>query len=78
MLCFSNPIVPCDAITIPKINLYAWKEGFHLAPVHAAPLVYAPISASQPLAPINEDSDIKPLVQTPSPHDFNLEVTFCK
>jgi len=29
-----NPLVPCDAITIPKIDLYAWKEGYHGHPHH--------------------------------------------
>ena len=70
---FSNPLVLCDAITIPKINLHAWKEGFHF---HAAPLVFAPITPSQPLAAITEDSDIKQFVKTPSPHDFNLAVNY--
>ena len=27
MLIFRNPLVPCDAITIPRINLLPWKEG---------------------------------------------------
>ena len=49
VVCFSNPLVPCDAITIPQISLYPWKEGYghghghgHHAPVvhHAAPLVH--------------------------------------
>ena len=66
---FSNPLVPCDAITIPKINLYPWKDGFRLAPVHAAPLVFAPIAT--------DNSDTK-IVQTSSPHDFNLAVNFGK
>ena len=37
---FSNPLVPCDAITIPQISLYPWKEGYgyaHPAPKHHAP-----------------------------------------
>ena len=71
---FSNPLVPCDAITIPKINLYPWKDGFRLAPVHAAPLVFAPIAPSQP---DTANSDTK-IVQTPSPHNFNLAVNFGK
>ena len=24
---FRNPLVPCDAISIPRINLLPWKEG---------------------------------------------------
>ena len=27
VLNFRNPLVPCDAITIPRINLLPWKEG---------------------------------------------------
>ena len=67
---FSNPLVPCDAITIPKINLYPWKDGFRLAPVHAAPLVFVSIAQTA-------NSDTK-IVQTSSPHDFNLAVNFGK
>jgi peroxidase len=47
-----NPLVPCDAITIPKVDLYHWKEDsyghaglHHAAPVHtvhhAAPIHHA-------------------------------------
>ena len=25
-----NPLVPCDAITIPRINLLPWKEGLKI------------------------------------------------
>ena len=70
---FSNPLVPCDAITIPKINLYPWKDGFRLAPVHAAPLVFAPIAQTAK----TDNSDTK-IVQTSSPHDFNVAVNFGK
>merc|ERR1719483_1994207 len=73
-----NPLVPCAAITIPKINLFAWQEGFRLLPVHAAPLAFAPIASNLPLAANTEDSDAKPFVQTPSPHDFNLAVNYGK
>ena len=27
---FRNPLVPCDAITIPRINLLPWKEGLKI------------------------------------------------
>ena len=27
---FRNPLVPCDAITIPRINLLPWKEGLQI------------------------------------------------
>ena len=37
--CFRNPLVPCDAITIPLISLAPWQESYH------AP---APTPASQP------------------------------
>ena len=76
-LFFSNPLVPCDAITIPKINLYPWKDGYRLAPVHAAPLVFAPIAPSQPQSAETANSDPN-IGQTLSPHDFNLAVNFGK
>merc|ERR1711976_664322 len=44
-----NPLVPCDAITIPQISLYPWKEGYghhagyHGAPVHHAAPHHAPV-----------------------------------
>jgi peroxidase len=46
-----NPLVPCDAITIPKISLYPWKEGYHphayhAAPVHVAPVHHHPVAAA--------------------------------
>ena len=30
--CFRNPLVPCDAITIPLINLLPWKESHSVHP----------------------------------------------
>ena len=49
---FSNPLVPCDAITIPKLDLYPWKEEHYAhKPVHhhaapAAPYHHTPTSAA--------------------------------
>ena len=54
-LYFSNPLVPCDAITIPKVDLYHWKEeayhgGVHHAgaPIHHTATVHhaAPVHAA--------------------------------
>merc|ERR1712117_144206 len=54
-----NPLVPCDAITIPQISLYPWKEGYghhagyHGAPVaHHAPVVHHAAPAPYHAAPV--------------------------
>jgi len=41
-----NPLVPCDAISIPQISLYPWKEGYgygHPAPHHHHHAPYHPV-----------------------------------
>ena len=68
---FSNPLVPCDAITIPVVNLAAWKDGYHVsAPVHVA---RGKVSAPLRLSPANK----KP---TPSngisPYNFHHSPVF--
>jgi len=52
-----NPLVPCDAITIPKLSLYPWQEGHHHLPytgqlVHQKPLPYVqPASPAYTVSP---------------------------
>ena len=64
---FSNPLVPCDAITIPQISLYPWKEGYghphpqkHL-PVH--PIAHHVVTA----APVHHVTPSPLHHVTPSP-----------
>merc|ERR1712048_319906 len=45
-----NPLIPCDSITIPKISLYPWKEGYHHAPAYAAAPVHVAHVAHTPVA----------------------------
>ena len=54
---FSNPLVPCDAISIPQISLYPWKEGYgyghpagapHHAPYHGPVHHVTPTTAYHP------------------------------
>ena len=46
-------MVPCDAISIPRISLYPWKKGYHH--VHTAPVYHsAPVhAASVHIAPVH-------------------------
>ena len=70
---FSNPLVPCDAITIPKVDLYHWKEESYPAPVHApyhaapayapSPAPYAPVPTAYAPTPY-----AAPYVATPAPY----------
>ena len=41
--------MPCDAITIPKLSLYPWKEGYHHHPYHT-PVVVKPAPYAQAAA----------------------------
>ena len=66
---FSNPLVPCDAITIPKVDLYAWKEDHYGHPVHHAAPVHT-VHHSAPLvhhasAALHHTSSYAP---TPAPY----------
>jgi len=68
-----NPLVPCDAITIPKISLYPWKEGYghhalHHAPVHHAPVHHAHHAAPYHPAPAPYHPAPAPYAPTPTPY----------
>lgn len=52
--------MPCDAITIPKISLYPWKEGYHHHPYHQPVVVKPSPYVAQPAAPA--------LVVSPAPY----------
>ena len=76
---FSNPLVPCDAITIPKISLYPWKEGYghhahhhapvhHAAPYHPAPAPYHPAPAPYHPAPAPYHPAPTPYAPTQAPY----------
>ena len=79
---FSNPLVPCDAITIPKISLYAWKEGYghhagvHHAPIHHSapyqpePAIYHPVPT--PYHPAPAPYHPAPTVYSPTPTPYSL------
>ena len=59
---FSNPLVPCDAITIPLINLAPWKEG------------YGPVQVS---APLRRPQSPDPAPSTSvSPYNFHHSPVF--
>ena len=66
----SNPLVPCDAITIPKVDLYPWKEAHYShAPHHKpAPAPYAPYTpAPAPYAPYSP----APTPYSPAPAPYS-------
>jgi len=64
-----NPLVPCDAITIPKLDLYAWKEDHY---GHAAPH-HGPVHHSAPLhaAPVHHSAKlVHPAPYAPAPAPY--------
>ena len=63
----SNPLVPCDAITIPKMSLYPWKEGYHHHPYHTPVVVKAHASPALTVSPAPSFS---PYHASPQPTQF--------
>ena len=51
--------MPCDAITIPKISLYPWKEGYHHHPYHS-PVVVKPAPFVAQQAPASPALTVSP------------------
>ena len=50
---FRNPLVPCDAITIPIVNLNPWQDGYQPPTPSKAPINGVPIAqvSSLPITP---------------------------
>jgi len=74
-----NPLVPCDAISIPQLSLYPWKEGYgyahpgpkHHAPYHhhAAPVVHHVTPSTYHHSPVHHvtTAPYQPQVYHPEP-----------
>ena len=75
--------MPCDAITIPQISLYPWKEGYH-APApgyahpapHPAPHVVTPspvhhaVYKPEPVYSLHHQPTPAPYSPAPAPYSY--------
>ena len=81
-----NPLVPCDAITIPVVSLAAWRDGYGAAAPVSAPLrrpepspynyhhspVFSNKAAFSPVSPVSVFSHYSNPSRQQEAHTFTL------
>jgi len=85
-----NPLVPCDAITIPRLNLLPWKEGLQI--LSPSPILFNNSDFSSTVSDLRQPKEVnfenvneelndvfenqeEKALSGPSP-DFNIDVNF--